>query len=511
MKNRIKFYRFIRVASKVLIILIITFLVVLSVALIVNSITKNKKVAHAADTDELLGTWVFNETLSITGPATNTYLVGFNSGGENYVRLRLNKSPKLMNYDSENNTFLVYSNGSWEMGDIYRTITITDTSSLTDRDGFTTWLNANAVKDVPIPPDPIEPPENGLGNWLLNETFSPPTGRYQFNFTSNTVQYYGMIVDEAGAIFYIRTQQEPITYTTAYFSDPSSDRKYWTDNSFRSIFIQTTPTSTLLDYIKNNAVYQGGAIPTENSIYGEYYFIQFPLIVDIIYENINFGRAQYVQNVNFTTKNVNGVTQNWTGFWFYFENRQIASGETQRVVNIYYFGKTNDNNIRESTLVYSFKSRDGTGGTYPTIYDQYWIDDTYKYVNFGEIIQELNSEFKNWFDLNAVEYDIYTSQNFQLGLKFGTQDGIQQGIKIGIERANGIVVENNASWRAGYEKGLQDGGNYSMLNGPKAIFGSVSQILDIPIFGIPGFTVGAIVAIVVTLGVLLFILRIIRG
>lgn len=113
--------------------------------------------------DELLGTWVFNESItanfdstviSTKAPPQGTtieFLLNFQSNLSDYkqfavvyngsyiIAVYYDNSPDTVGYDS------TAFEGIW-MDEAYRTITITDTSSLTNREEFTTWLKANAVK-----------------------------------------------------------------------------------------------------------------------------------------------------------------------------------------------------------------------------------------------------------------------------------------------------------------------------------------------------------------------------
>lgn len=101
--------------------------------------------------DELIGTWVFNDTLSITDNNLATFSIGFSSAGEtfNEIVLGKNKANFQMQYLPIGSTPLAWSddyinNGWWNVS--YKTIQITDISALTNREEFETWLKANATK-----------------------------------------------------------------------------------------------------------------------------------------------------------------------------------------------------------------------------------------------------------------------------------------------------------------------------------------------------------------------------
>lgn len=94
-------------------------------------------------TDELLGTWVLNDSPSILLDERTEYSVSFTSNSSNFTLMSKDytrTAPNLIYGD-----MTVCSNNSWT-NTAYKTITITDTSNLTNREAFTTWLKANATK-----------------------------------------------------------------------------------------------------------------------------------------------------------------------------------------------------------------------------------------------------------------------------------------------------------------------------------------------------------------------------
>ena len=94
-------------------------------------------------TDELLGTWVLNDSPSILFDERTEYSVSFTSNSSNFTLMSKDytrTAPNLIYGD-----MTVCSNNSWT-NTAYKTITITDTSNLTNREAFTTWLKANATK-----------------------------------------------------------------------------------------------------------------------------------------------------------------------------------------------------------------------------------------------------------------------------------------------------------------------------------------------------------------------------
>lgn len=98
-------------------------------------------IPQGTPTDELLGTWVFNDNLSLIN---NSYYLSFTTA--NYECTGLSTSNINLSFTvSMIGSVRAYSEGSWT-DDEYKTITITDTSALTNREEFTTWLKANATK-----------------------------------------------------------------------------------------------------------------------------------------------------------------------------------------------------------------------------------------------------------------------------------------------------------------------------------------------------------------------------
>lgn len=102
-----------------------------------------KRCSRGGITDELLGTWVFNDSPSILFDERTEYRVLFTSNSSNFTLMSKDytrTAPNLIYGD-----MTVCSNNSWT-NTAYKTITITDTSNLTNREAFTTWLKANATK-----------------------------------------------------------------------------------------------------------------------------------------------------------------------------------------------------------------------------------------------------------------------------------------------------------------------------------------------------------------------------
>ena len=96
-------------------------------------------------TDELAGTWVFNDVLTSGGADFN---VNFTSSISTYVRIyRTTRKDNLMNYiDGSGTPHTVYISAGW-LDEAYKTITITSKlSEVTNGDTLLAWLQANATK-----------------------------------------------------------------------------------------------------------------------------------------------------------------------------------------------------------------------------------------------------------------------------------------------------------------------------------------------------------------------------
>ena len=96
--------------------------------------------------DGLIGTWIFNNALSgILVPSDTTYNLSFSSNGQQYTSLRTytdNRDLEYMDYGETN----VYGGRLGFTNENFKTIQITDISSLTNEEEFTSWLTANATK-----------------------------------------------------------------------------------------------------------------------------------------------------------------------------------------------------------------------------------------------------------------------------------------------------------------------------------------------------------------------------
>lgn len=97
--------------------------------------------------DELIGTWVFNDT--INSENTFSFSFSFTCNDILYKGIQLDKGrlgEEMYYIDTNDDMTLVYNvRGTWS-GTAYKTIQITDVSALTNLEKFTTWLKANATK-----------------------------------------------------------------------------------------------------------------------------------------------------------------------------------------------------------------------------------------------------------------------------------------------------------------------------------------------------------------------------
>lgn len=100
----------------------------------------------AVEVESLLGTWVFNDNItglpSIFGQE-KYYTFSFSSNSENYVKIILGKN-NIGYYTDPNGVATTVYTTSWS-NTAYKTIQITDISSLTNVDAFTQWLTENAI------------------------------------------------------------------------------------------------------------------------------------------------------------------------------------------------------------------------------------------------------------------------------------------------------------------------------------------------------------------------------
>lgn len=100
--------------------------------------------------DELAGTWVFNDTVDI-GSSRRGFAINFTSNNTQYNDFTLagNEKPKYLAYGSTTSTVggLVYDIVDGWADEAYKTITITSKlSEVTNGDALLTWLQANGTK-----------------------------------------------------------------------------------------------------------------------------------------------------------------------------------------------------------------------------------------------------------------------------------------------------------------------------------------------------------------------------
>lgn len=232
--------------------------------------------ASETPTDELLGTWVFNETLNIPESSNVLdfnfdFLDGTTSkkgigilleydNGESFdpseplyslsyaLEVDISGGPTAPDYIScyfsRSVPDIDVTLSGWQ-NQSYRTITITDTSSLTNRDEFTTWLKANAVKQGG--PEPV----SGIGTWIWNEEFDSELfvgSTFNFSFSSHSIDFSAI---EFG----------PRVDPTLYYNDPNGMSlpvysRLWEDEAYRTINITSEPPAEFLEILKANAVKQ---------------------------------------------------------------------------------------------------------------------------------------------------------------------------------------------------------------------------------------------------------------
>lgn len=99
--------------------------------------------------DELVGTWVFNDTVNGIGlPAVQTiYNVNFTTNNAIYNQIGFMEGNRLKIEDLAYNSTSVYNSTDGWIGEAYKTITITSKlSEVSDGDDLLAWLKANATK-----------------------------------------------------------------------------------------------------------------------------------------------------------------------------------------------------------------------------------------------------------------------------------------------------------------------------------------------------------------------------
>lgn len=121
--------------------------------------------------ETIVGTWLFNESISVNGGAW--YNVNFTSNGVSYTAMSDRNSQTSDMHDMtlryfKTSTIYVYAfngSGTWE-DEAYRTITINEEP--TDEE-FITWLKANATKQ-----EAEEPQDNSIvGVWAFKQNATP--------------------------------------------------------------------------------------------------------------------------------------------------------------------------------------------------------------------------------------------------------------------------------------------------------------------------------------------------
>lgn len=102
-------------------------------------------------TDELAGTWVFNDTIDI-GSREQRFAINFTSNNTQYDDFYLagNEKPKYLSYGSTTVGGTVYGDSDGWTNEAYKTIIITSKlSEVTNGDTLLAWLQANATKQAP--------------------------------------------------------------------------------------------------------------------------------------------------------------------------------------------------------------------------------------------------------------------------------------------------------------------------------------------------------------------------
>ena len=98
----------------------------------------------AVESGGLLGTWVFNDTITL--PSNKVFHVKFSCDGVAYIWMGTQFTGVLNYFSADNIESMAYRKTNGWMDQKYKTIQITDVSSLTNIDEFTSFITANATK-----------------------------------------------------------------------------------------------------------------------------------------------------------------------------------------------------------------------------------------------------------------------------------------------------------------------------------------------------------------------------
>lgn len=187
------------------------------------------------NSSDLIGTWVFHDSVSMNNVEGMTFNISFNSNSISYTQLRIetrNTSLSIMRYDSTPVYDLDSGVGTW-VNNSYKTIQITDISSLTNELLISSWLNVNATKQN-VEPEPeiqgidIYDLEFVTGIYIQNKQPSTTgVGITTFTNTRNFTVVYGSLTNHQSKYTieikdstnnYVYTIEKEITYSDKSFN-----------------------------------------------------------------------------------------------------------------------------------------------------------------------------------------------------------------------------------------------------------------------------------------------------
>lgn len=252
---------------------------------------------EAGDSDNVVGTWVFNDWLSVNGNM-DTYFnfTGYDADGNQhqfnnmYIEAILNDNGDvgdfLVNYYNEDGDgFLVCdtTDAMW-INSMSKTITITEQPSDPE---FIAWLKANATKVGNYTPDEPTPDDSVVGTWVFNDVLEcPPVEveepkEYQVKFTAKDNDGITRQLDTVYIFRYAEDGWALCYYN--YASDINLEDVYdgaWNGENYPIITITEEPTDpefitwlkanatkVEIEYIPEGGVYKTGYVYNEDEGY----------------------------------------------------------------------------------------------------------------------------------------------------------------------------------------------------------------------------------------------------
>ena len=261
----------------------------------------------AVESGGLLGTWVFNDTLTLSG--RNTFNVSFTSNGSSYTQMSyITGVANDLRYGGE----VVYSEtkglGGWN-NTAFKTINITDISSLTNVDEFTSLISSNATQTgggASVSYEYVAMQDNNKNVVIAQTVSTPVAGKTYIQCTpsgtvSATGNYY--FVNCSGSI--------TVSGTTAkvYVTDsPALTVNGITSDNWRNVFVDgiaeyavSNSTSTI---DKDTSI--GTVIANFKIISDDYVFIRYTW-TDLSALDYKSSILQRVDGSNISTYAMTGV------------------------------------------------------------------------------------------------------------------------------------------------------------------------------------------------------------